>query len=127
MYVIKDLDQFAVYIRKISLHKFSETNKVVDDEFSSSFLKEKENIKNDDEIISIKEVENIIFSLARENNEEELLLNDKILHNIIEAINERIVTNLLNILANKDIVESAFDEKVNDFVFWIKEENDRSK
>jgi len=127
MYVIKDLDQFAVYIRKISLHKFSETNKVVDDEFSSSFLKEKENIKNDDEIISIKEVENIIFSLARENNEEELLLNDKILNNIIEAINERIVTNLLNILANKDIVESAFDEKVNDFVFWIKEENDRSK
>lgn len=126
MYVIKDLDQFAVYIRKISLHKFSETNKVVDDEFSSSFLKEKENI-NDDEIISIKEVENIIFSLARENNEEELLLNDKILHNIIEAINERIVTNLLNILANKDIVESAFDEKVNDFVFWIKEKNDRSK
>ena len=126
MYVIKDLDQFAVYIRKISLHKFSETNKVADDEFSSSFLKEKENI-NDDEIISIKEVENIIFSLARENNEEELLLNNKILHNIIEAINERIVTNLLNILANKDIVESAFDEKINDFVFWIKEENDRSK
>jgi hypothetical protein len=93
MYVIKDLDQFAVYIRKISLHKFSETNKVVDDEFSSSFLKEKENI-NDEEIISIKEVENIIFSLARENNEEELLLNDKILHNIIEAINERIVTEI---------------------------------
>ena len=80
-----------------------------------------------EEIISIKEVENIIFSLARENNEEELLLNNKILHNIIEAINERIVTNLLNILANKDIVESAFDEKINDFVFWIKEENDRSK
>ena len=99
---------------------------MADDEFSSSFLKEKENI-NDDEIISIKEVENIIFSLARENNEEELLLNNKILHNIIEAINERIVTNLLNILANKDIVESAFDEKINDFVFWIKEENDRSK
>ena len=126
MYVIKDLGQFAVYIRKISLHKFFETNTVVDDEFSSSFLKEKENIKNDDEIISIKEVENIIFSLARENNEEELLLNDKILYNIIEAINERIVTNLLNILASKDIVESAFDEKVNDFVFWIKEENDRN-
>jgi hypothetical protein len=33
------------------------------------------------------------------------------------------ISNLLNTLVNKGLVETAFDEKSNDFVFWVKNEN----
>ena len=31
------------------------------------------------------------------------------------------VSNILNQLVNKGILESAYDEKSNDFIFWLKE------
>lgn len=123
MYVINDLTEFATYIRKISLHKFSQANQSVSDEFSTCLSEEKNNTE-DENVISIKEVENIIVSLIKKNKRGEFLLSSRILIKIIEEINERIVTNLLNILVNKNIIESAFDEKTNDFIFWVKEKND---
>jgi Tfp pilus assembly pilus retraction ATPase PilT len=51
------------------------------------------------------------------------LITDDIYHNIIKSFNDRMVSNLLNSLVNKGLVETAFDEKTNDFMFWIKDEN----
>lgn len=41
---------------------------------------------------------------------------------LIESLNARLVSNLLNKLANEGILESAFDEEINDFVFWAKDD-----
>ena len=39
---------------------------------------------------------------------------------IIQQIGARITSNLLQSLTSKGIIETAFDEKQNDFIFWIK-------
>lgn len=39
----------------------------------------------------------------------------------MESLNTRLVSNILGKLTNDGLLESAFDEEVNDFVFWAKE------
>ena len=41
---------------------------------------------------------------------------------IVDAFSKRITGNILNSLVSKGYVETAFDEKENDFVFWVKED-----
>lgn len=43
----------------------------------------------------------------------------------LEALNSRLVSNILNDLVNRGSVETAFDPSANDFVFWAKNEKDK--
>lgn len=52
----------------------------------------------------------------------EYYINDKILFSLLESFNTRMVSNILSKLSNDGLLESAFDEEKNDFVFWIKED-----
>jgi len=36
-------------------------------------------------------------------------------------MNGRLVSNMLTSLVSKGLIESAYDEQINDFVFWIKD------
>lgn len=46
--------------------------------------------------------------------------------NYLEALNSRLVSNILNDLVNKGSVETAFDPSTNDFIFWTtKNEEDK--
>jgi hypothetical protein len=45
---------------------------------------------------------------------------------IISAIGDRMTSNILNSLVNRGLVETAYDENADDFIFWVKEnENDK--
>jgi len=54
-------------------------------------------------------------------------INDEILYTIIEALNSRMVSNILHHLVNKGILESGYDAEVGDFIFWLKEQNDKTE
>jgi hypothetical protein len=41
---------------------------------------------------------------------------------IIHKLNDRMVSNIINILTQKGLIETAFDNEANDFVFWINDE-----
>jgi hypothetical protein len=34
------------------------------------------------------------------------------------------VSNMLNNLVNKGMIETGYDDETNDFIFWIKDENE---
>ncbi len=74
-----------------------------------------------DDIISLNEVKIIILSNVKKNKKGTYQFQYKKLIKMVEEINSRIISNLLNSLVKKGIIETAFDEKQNDFVFWIKE------
>ncbi|NBT08684.1 MAG: hypothetical protein EBS98_07780, partial [Chitinophagia bacterium] len=42
---------------------------------------------------------------------------------ILEELNSRLVSNILNSLVNKGLIESAYDSDTNDFVFWVKNDS----
>jgi hypothetical protein len=54
------------------------------------------------------------------------VVNDIIFSEVLESLNDRMVSNLLNNLVNKGVLETGFDNETNDFLFWIKE-NDKNK
>jgi hypothetical protein len=56
------------------------------------------------------------------------ILNDKMFTEIVSKLNDRMVSNIINNLVQKGLVETAFDSEANDFVFWVKkDENEEEK
>jgi hypothetical protein len=43
---------------------------------------------------------------------------------MIESFNSRMISNMLNHLVNRGLLETAYDADSNDFVFWIKDETE---
>lgn len=57
-------------------------------------------------------------------------ISEKSYFEYLEMLNSRLVSNMLHSLTNKGILESAYDDKANDFIFWVKdneEQNDNKK
>jgi sRNA-binding regulator protein Hfq len=69
------------------------------------------------------------FLKERKNNKTKqtifLITNQKYME-MIECFNNRMISNMLNNLVNKGLLETAYDSESNDFVFWIKD-NDKNQ
>ena len=66
--------------------------------------------------------QHIKIKTNKKTKETEYYINDKILFSLLESFNTRMVSNILNKLSNDGLLESAFDEEKNDFIFWIKDD-----
>jgi len=51
------------------------------------------------------------------------LISNKDYMKMIECFNSRMVSNMLNNLVNKGVLETAYDVESNDFIFWAKDDN----
>ena len=49
------------------------------------------------------------------------IMNNDMFLTIIESLNDRMVSNLLNSLVNRGFVETAYDDEAEDFVFCVKD------
>lgn len=52
-------------------------------------------------------------------------ISEKSFFEYIDALNARMVGNILKNLASKGMIETAFDDEANDFVFWIKNNDEQ--
>jgi hypothetical protein len=129
-FIISDLDDFVDQARNIVYNQFgSADNQEVDDIVSEVSDIEKEEL---DEILSHQEAMTIAKQTIKTQRHEitkdvRYILNDDMFADFIQNLNTRMVTNLLNNLANKGLIESSYDSEINDFVFWIKEDEDNNK
>jgi len=130
---ISDINKFTDYIRNIVYINFKdedidEENYIVDINDSFESLT-KEEIEELESVLDKKECINIIKETSRKMRHKKTkkikyLMDDKILYDIIENINQRMVSNIISNLVKKGLLESAFDEEKNDFIFWTKENKD---
>jgi hypothetical protein len=133
-YIIDDIEEFALSSRRLVFNGFGQ-GEVDDSQDLIDLMKkpeEEESIKELDEILTQDESLVIIKNLAtkqkhKTKNIYRYIINEKIFSQIIEALNTRMVSNILSSLTNKGLIESAYDEKIDDFVFWVKEENEDEK
>ena len=44
----------------------------------------------------------------------------------VEELNSRMISNMLAKLASEGLLETAFDEEINDFVFWAKDSDEKN-
>jgi hypothetical protein len=126
-YVIKNIGEFVDKTRAMVFNNFghSDENNEIDnllddikpedeDEFNSI-------LSHDESMIIAKSL--LKKQKNKKTNETRYLVSDIIYFDMIQSLNDRMISNLLNTLVNKGLVETAFDENSNDFVFWIKDEN----
>jgi hypothetical protein len=133
-YVIHDIDAFTNHVRVLVYNAFGSglsEDKDDDPEIDDLISVKPEDEDELDKILSFEESLNIATQIVKKQknkktNNIRYVVNDSIFLQVIESLNDRMVSNLLNNLVNKGVLETGFDNETNDFLFWIKD-NDNKK
>jgi hypothetical protein len=123
LYVIKNIRKFVNKVRIIVYNNFGKWSEEVNTELLLKNQEEKKELEN---ILPFQESKNIIIPFIKKqtnksNNKKRYIINEKNFAEILQNLNARMVSNILVDLTAKGLVETAFDEKINDFVFWAKD------
>lgn len=128
-YIIDDITEFTESARRLVFNSFGNPESPKDDEDFMEMINHISAVdkKEMDEILTQQECEAIVKGIAKQQkhktiNKIRFIINEKLFSQIIEAINARLVSNLLTSLASKGLIESAYDAEIDDFVFWTKDE-----
>lgn len=126
-FLIKDLESFVNHSRKLvfSIYGNKEDDTKEIDIFLELCIEDKEELDN---VLSFDESLRIVKSFAkqRRNKKTKIIkyaVNDDIYFEILKSLNDRMTSNILNSLVNKGAIETAYDSELDDFIFWVKEEN----
>lgn len=110
VYSIVDLDNYAVSVR---------------DSVAKSFTENYED--NLDEYISLNEVKTVIIGHSLGQDDDGLyLINEEVFNDTFEDIREWMLDVGLAKLAAQDLVECAWDDELNQMVFWAKNNDEQS-
>ena len=131
-YIVDDLDGFVLSSRRLIFNNFGKTGDSQSD-IDSMFAEIKPEEQDEFDSILTQEESLIIAKgllkkqLNKKTKETRYVLTDEIYIELLESMNDRMVSNTLNSLVNKGLLESGFDAESNDFVFWIKDEEDKKE
>lgn len=131
-FVIKNFSEFVEASRKLVFNNFG--SKLDDDSSIETMLVDLsiEDQKELDIVLSYNESATIVKSFIKKQKnkktkESRYLVDEESYMLIITSLNDRLVSNVLNSLVNKGLVETAYDDKCNDFVFWVKDHDKNNK
>jgi cell fate (sporulation/competence/biofilm development) regulator YlbF (YheA/YmcA/DUF963 family) len=129
-FFINDFDDFVDHSRSLVFKFFGAIKEEAESDSMMASISQmsKEELEEMDETLTHDESAIIIKNHAkkqinRNTKETRYCLTDKLLQSIIEDLNNRMISNILNSLVNKGVLDSAYDSDQNDFIFWVKEED----
>lgn len=130
-FVINDITEFTDKARAIVYNNFGAWSDNQDPDVMMDEVKEQEQ-EELDKVLTHQESLTIIKQIAkkqtnRKTHKTRYVVNDKLFADIIYDLNARLVSNILNGLVQRGLVESAFDAESNDFVFWVKDQDKLNK
>jgi hypothetical protein len=133
-FIINDIDDLTNSVRALVFNNFGKNDE--------SEVKEKEGDLVNNLIFEVdpadqKELDNVLSysesliivkqhikkQIHKKTDKIRYVMNHNMFLSIIESLNGRMVSNILNNLVNKGLVETAYDIEVNDFIFWVDDEN----
>lgn len=127
---IVNLDKLINFSRKVVYANLGEEYTDVSD---AGFLELVENMPEEqleemNSILSLSEARAIFKPFVRQQRHKKTLnIKTSILESdydtILRQLSERMISNIVRNLVNRGLVESAFDEEKNDFVFWVKKDH----
>jgi regulator of PEP synthase PpsR (kinase-PPPase family) len=131
-YEIKDLNQFTESARRVVFGGFGKSVEETKDGFTDmleSLSGEEETEMN--KVLSQQESILIVKSLIKTQTNKKTqairyIINEKVFEDVLDALNARLVSNILSNLMKRGLIESAYDDKLNDFVFWVKEDENKN-
>ena len=126
-YVITDINKFVLETRKIVFGGFGQD---IDKENIDNFISEltDTDIEDLDNTLSQEECIAIIHTHIKprktKSGKTKCLMSDNVFTTIIEDFNSRLISNLLQQLVSKGLIESSYSVEDNDFIFWLKEDHE---
>jgi hypothetical protein len=125
-FVVKDLDEFVKSARTLIYNNFGDWDKSEDDIVDSMITKPEDEAEFN-QLLTQEEssviVKNTLKKQRNKNtNAIRYLVCDSLFYEILNQLNDRMVSNTIGSLVQKGLVESAYDDEVDDFVFWVKDE-----
>jgi len=130
-FVVPDLDNFTDKARAIVYNNFGVWNNpdnldiLIDDVIESEQEELDKILSHQESFVIIKEL--VKKQKNRKTKEIRYTINDSIFAKIVFRLNDRMVSNIINSLVQKGLVESAFDDEANDFVFWVKDTDENTE
>ena len=129
-FIVDDLNKLVEATRVLVFDNFGKTNEEGEDDLSFLItdlgpdeLDELNNVLTQEECLII--AQNFVKPQVNRRTKKirYIMTNTKFME-MVESFNARMISNLLNSLVNKGVLETAYDEKCNDFIFWVKNENE---
>lgn len=127
-FIIKDLKEFVDSSRRLVFQNFGkdisqEKPNEIDDILDDMTNMTSEDKSEMDTVLSYDEALIIVQPFLRKQFNKKtkanrFLVSESLYIDIIASLNDRMVSNILNSLVNKGLIETAYDDKSNDFVFW---------
>lgn len=131
-FIINNLEDFINATRRLVFQNFgAKSDKDLDlDIIINNSSPEDEQEMN--RMLSYSESYSIIKSFVKKQTnkntkETRYILDENIYMSIIISLNDRLISNILNGLVNKGLIETAYDEKSNDFIFWVNSNDSKNK
>jgi hypothetical protein len=126
---IIDLDSLIDFTRKLIYHNFDEKNKHLNGEDFINQITKMDNGDDDDleNILPFNETKLIVQEcLVKKRNKRTkqigFFIKESTYQEILNKFHERMVSNIVRSLVDKGLLEMAFDEEKNDFVFWVSQD-----
>lgn len=126
-FVINDLDEFTQKARLIVFNNFGqwENGSELDHMMEDMQAEDKDDfdrlLSQDESLVIIKDIAK--KQTHKQTQEMRYIISEKMFVDIVEQLNNRMISNILQSLVNKGLVESSYDSSLNDFVFWVKDED----
>jgi hypothetical protein len=136
-FIINDIDDLTNSVRALVFNNFGKNDE--------SEVKEKEGDLVNNLIFEVdpadqKELDNVLSysesliivkqhikkQIHKKTDKTRYVMNNNMFLQIIESLNSRMVSNLLNSLVNRGLVETAYDAEDDDFIFWVKDDDDKN-
>lgn len=125
-FIIDDLDRFLDSTRVLVYNMFGENEKDIEDIDINIENLDEESIEEINRCLNKSECKSIMMEYVKNcSNGNHRISTDRYMK-FIESLNSRLVSNLLNKMSTEGLLESAFDEETNDFIFWPKQ-NEQDK
>tara|TARA_B100001778_G_scaffold333816_1_gene343272 strand:+ start:572 stop:1036 length:465 start_codon:yes stop_codon:yes gene_type:complete len=128
---ISNIDKLVNFSRRLIYYNFDdESEKLSDADFFEQVQKIKqEDMPELDKYLPFDEAKNIMKSLLikrrhKKTKVSKLFMKESDYDELLIQLNKRMVSNIVRGLVNKGVVESAFDDEKNDFIFWVKDKYD---
>ena len=128
VYVIKDINKFVDETRKIVFGAFGEASEEMDiddfiDQLSDTDIDELDKTLSHEECMAI--LHDKVTPRKNYNGELKYVISEEQFSEIIEDFNSRLVSNLLNELVSKGLLETGWSDEDQDFIFWLSEEGEK--
>ena len=128
-----NIDKLTDFTRRVIYHNFNTENEHLDDD---SFFEKVKNLPSDsdekemDEILPFEEVRLILQGFVkkrknRKTHRTKLFIKETDYDKVLLAFNERMVSNIVHKLVSRGVLDTAFDNERNDFIFWVKKDKDK--